>query len=114
MTQNRNKLINLFIGNISNAVVHKILEEAIGVEEIKNKYYKEIKTSFDIAKYYRDKINPINQSLPKRDILEIKRRITNNVQNELILRISKGYKNISLNLVEGIVDEFLKKTRVSE
>jgi len=113
MAQNRNKLINLFIGNLSNAIVHKILEEAIGVEEIKSKYNKEIKTSFDVAKYYRDKINPIDKPLLNKDISEIRRRITTNVKNELKIRILKGYKNINLNIVEQTIDIFLKETKVS-
>ena len=32
MPQNRNQLIELFIGNITNAIVHRILEKAIGKE----------------------------------------------------------------------------------
>ncbi len=38
MVQNRNKLIDLFIGNISNSIVHKILEKAIDNKEIASKY----------------------------------------------------------------------------
>ena len=59
MTQNRNKLIALFIGNISNAVVHKILEEAVEDEVIRKYYDKELLNSIEIAKRYREKINPI-------------------------------------------------------
>ena len=62
MTQNRNKLIRLFIGNISNVVIHKILERAIDIEEVRIKYNKEIKTSFEIAKHYRDQINPVDKT----------------------------------------------------
>ena len=35
------------------------------------------------------------------------------VKTELLLRISKGYENINLSLVESLVDEFLKEIRVS-
>ena len=38
MAQNRNKLIGLLIGNISNAIVHEILGEAIDNENIRNHY----------------------------------------------------------------------------
>ena len=38
--QNRNKLVDLFIGNITNYIVHKILEMAIDNLEIINKYKK--------------------------------------------------------------------------
>jgi len=34
MSQNRNKLLGLFIGNISNVILHKILEKAIDLQEI--------------------------------------------------------------------------------
>lgn len=33
MTQNKNKLLDLFIGNLSNTILHKILENAIGNNE---------------------------------------------------------------------------------
>ena len=48
MAQNRNKLIDLFIGNLVNAVLHRILEKAIlDSLEIAVKYKKEIKNSWD-------------------------------------------------------------------
>ncbi len=112
MSQNRNKLITLFIGNITNAIVHEILEKAIENKEIANKYRKEISTSFDKAREYREKINPANKSLPEKDIEEIKNKIINKVKSELKLRISKGYEGIDLNLVERLVEEFLRKTNV--
>ena len=114
MSQNRNKLIDLFIGNISNAIIHKILEDAIKDLDISNKYQKEIRTSFDIAKSYREKINPISSPLPEEDIGYIKKKVISKVNSEIMLRISKGYTNIDLGLVEGYVDDFLKEIRVSE
>jgi len=112
--QNRNKLIDLFIGNLSNAVTHAILEKAISEteKEIANHYTKELKTSFDIAKRYREKINPKLTTLPEKDSSEIKNKIMKNVRNELLLRISKGYKNINLNLIEKEVDSVLKLLKV--
>ena len=112
MTQNRNKLIDLFVGNISNSIIHQVLEKAAREEDLSNKYNKELTTSLEIAKKYREKINPINAPLPDEDINYIKNKITNKVRAELKLRISKGYENIDLDFVEELVDEALKNTKV--
>ena len=112
MSQNRNKLVILFIGNISNAIVHEILEKAINNKEITDKYRKEIMNSFDKAREYRKNINPKNTSLPDRDAESVKNKIVNKVKAELKLRISKGYKGIDLNLVEEVVDKYLKETSI--
>lgn len=112
MPQNRNKLIGLFIGNISNAIVHQILEKAIDDDNIRNHYDKELKVSLDIAKIYREKINPINNTLPDKDISYIKDKIVKKVKLELQLRVSKGYENIDLNLVEITVEDLLKDIKV--
>lgn len=109
---NRNRLIEAFISNLSNAIIHNILEIAIDKEEIAERYNKEIKNSWEIAKKYREKINPINSSLPEHDLEGIKRKIINKVNSELNLRISKGYKNINLSLVDDIVESSLKELRV--
>ena len=114
MTQNRSKLINLFIGNLANAVVHKILEEAVDDEIIRKYYDKELLNSLKIAKNYRERINPINKPLPEDDIEYIKNKITSKVQNELKLRISKGYANINLDLVEDAVNEMLVNINVKD
>ena len=112
MAQNRNKLIDLFIGNISNSIVHKILEKAINDKELANRYNKELLSSLKIARRYREKINPVNAPLPDKDIEHIKTKITNKVRAELMLRISKGYENIDLDLVEEFVDKALKETKI--
>ena len=109
---NRNRLIEAFISNLANAIIHKILEKAIEQEEIAERYNKEIKNSFQIAKNYREKINPINSPLPTRDLDEIKRKITNKVNSELNLRINKGYKGVDLSQVDEIVDNLLKEIKV--
>ena len=113
MDQNRNKLIELFIGNMSNAILHKILEKAVTDIDIADRYNKEIKNSFEIAKQYRDKINPLNISLPEKDINYIKDKIIRKVKAELQIRISKGYKNINLDIVEQIMNELLKETKIT-
>lgn len=112
MTQNRNKLIGLFIGNIANAVVHKILEQAIEDELLRKYYNKELLNSVEIARRYREKINPINKPLPEKDIEHIKSKVISKVNSELRLRIEKGYKNINLDLVGDIVDKTLTDMKV--
>ncbi|MBS3141028.1 hypothetical protein J4405_02690 [Candidatus Woesearchaeota archaeon] len=110
---NRNKLTEAFISNLANAVIHEVLEKAIDKEEISQAYNKEIRNSSEIAKKYREKINPVNRSLPETDIEEIKRKIINKVNSELKLRINKGYENINLLLVDELVDKYLKEMKVS-
>ena len=100
MSQNRNKLIDLLIGNISNAILHRILEKAIDIPEIASKYTKEIKTSWYIAKAYREKINPPT-NFPEKDIGKIKEKLTRRIKSELSLRISRGYRNLNLDIVES-------------
>lgn len=115
MTQNRNKLIDLFIGNASNAVLHRILEKAIlGLNnlEVAGKYRKEINTSYDAAKKYREKINPLNSPFPEKDIEEVKEKILRRVKSELNTRISLGYLNIDLNNLEKEIDDFLKELKI--
>ena len=112
MVQNRNKLIDLFIGNISNSILHEILEKATDDQELSNKYNKELLNSLEIAKKYREKINPINATLLDKDVGYVKTKITNKVRAELMLRISKGYENIDLGLIEDLVDKALKDTHV--
>ena len=52
---NRNKLIDTFIGNISNVIVHEILKMAIDDEAIRSRYAKELATSMKTALEYRKK-----------------------------------------------------------
>lgn len=113
MPQNRKKLIELFIGNVSNAVIHKILEKAIiDNEEIIDKYNKESLLSLKIAASYRQKINPIKTILPEKDKIYIKNKVTSKVKLELNIRIAKGYKNIDLSLIEIFVNETLKDFKI--
>lgn len=110
---NRNKLIELFISNLSTAIVHQILEIAItDRQEISEKYNKEVKNSWEIANRYREKINPINKNLPGKDIEEIKRKVINRVKTELKLRIEKGYENINISLAEEFVKKSLRELRI--
>ena len=112
MVQNRKKIIELFIGNISNAVVHDILEKAVDDEEISSKYQKEINVSFNKAKEYREKINPKTSNLSEKDAEYIKNQIKDKVISKLNQRISQGYKNINLNLIEELIDKALKNINI--
>ena len=109
---NRNKLLNLFVSNLVNVIVHKILEKAIDKPEIASVYNKEVKNSFEIAKRYREKINPTDKVLPTHDIKDLREKIINKVKTELNLRITRGYTNIDLSIVEEFVDKFLRELRI--
>lgn len=112
MTQNRNKLIQLFIGNLCNTIVHKILENAIDDEDIAKKYDKELTISFAIALRYREKINPQNAPLPEKDQEVVKEKIIRRVKAELMIRQVNGYKNIAMESVEKVVEEYLKEMMI--
>lgn len=112
MVQNQNKLIKLFIGNLSNSIVHEILEMAVADENIRKRYDKESETSFKIAIKYRRKINPIEINLPEKDIAYIRKEVIRKVKSELRLRVSKGYTNIGISRVEELVEKFLKRSGV--
>ena len=109
---NRNQLIDRFISNLSNAVLHKLLEKAIEQEEIAKRYNKEILNSWEIAKRYREKINPTIPPLQERDVSEIRRKLINKVKNELQMRIARGYKNLDITLVEDFVEKALKELQI--
>lgn len=112
MVHNRNKLIALFIGNLSNAILHHILEQAIHENALTQRYHKESLTSLALAKVYRAKINPLQASLPESDGNYIKQKIMRKVTAELHLRISKGYQNITISLAEEFVDQALKEMQI--
>ena len=50
--------------------------------------------------------------LPEKDQHYIKTIIINKVKAELILRISKGYKNINLDLIGEKVDQALENMKI--
>jgi hypothetical protein len=113
MTQNRNKLIDLFVGNLTNAILHKILEKAIFENpEISSKYQKEVINSWEAAKIYREKINPKNSVFPQRDIEKIRKELVRRVCSEINSRISAGYKNLTLESVEEEVDKALIEMKI--
>ncbi len=112
MSQNRSKLIQLLIGNIVNAIVHKVLEESVKEDILRKHYDKESLNSFQIAIKYREKINPIQRELPNKDINNIKEEVLKRVNKELKLRISKGYQGIDLNLAKKILEKSLKELKI--
>lgn len=112
MVQNKPKLVNLFISNVTNAVVHQILEEAIADENLRDYYDKELYNSIMVAKKYREKINPVNKPLPLKDLQDIKVKIIKKANIELNLRIKKGYTNLDLETVEVITERILRKLNV--
>lgn len=113
MSQNKWKIIDYIIGHLSNAVVHLILSSASPPEEILGKYKKEIKNSFDEAVRYMGLINPKDSSLTESDITYIKERIEKRVKNELLRRISQGYGNVNLHLIDSTIDNMLKQLNIT-
>ena len=109
---NKNKLIEAFVSNLANSVIHQILERAIDKCEIAEVYTKEVKNSWEIAKKYREKINPIDRNLPDKDTEEIKRKVISKVRTELKLRIEKGYENIDISLVNELVEKALNELNI--
>ena len=98
MVQNRNKLLDLFVGNLSNAALHRVMEHGSSDEELRKYYGKEVLNSMKIAKNYRERINPKGIALPKEDGENVRRKIIERVKNRLNARISEGYEDIKLDL----------------
>ena len=71
-----------------------------------------IERSIEIAKKYREKVNPVEVHLFDKDREKIRKRVKNIVENELKLRISKGYKGIKLELIDAIIDKKLGEFKI--
>ena len=112
MVQNRNKLLDLFVGNLSNAALHRILEQSAEDEELRQYYGKEVLNSMGIAKNYREKINPVGAAFPEDDGENVRRKVIERVKNKLKIRILEGYENVKLDAVDKVVDELLLETKV--
>jgi len=110
MTQNRNKLLDLLIGNLSNSIVHSILEKSYDLH--KDKYKKESISSLQKSIIYRSKINPLNKPLPDTDIEYIKSKLKNKITSELLKRIALNYQNINLSLIDPEINSTLKKLNI--
>ncbi|MFH1065123.1 MAG: hypothetical protein V1734_01305 [Nanoarchaeota archaeon] len=107
--QNKSKLVRIFIGNIANAVVHEVLENAIEEKSLRSHYGKEMQNSFLLAKRYREKLNPSNKPLP--ESLEIKEKIVKKATQELNIRIKKGYTGLDINSADKITEKLLKRLK---
>jgi len=114
MSQNKKSIVDKFIGNLSNAVIHEILEKAINDEQVSKRYNKEISISLDKAEIYREKINPKSSPLPDKDIEYIKEKIKIKIKSELNQRIRKGYQNINLELIIPLTEKYLLKTKIAQ
>lgn len=101
-------------GNLANAVLHKILEQAVDNADITSKYLKEIDNSWEVAKRYREKINPADRPLPEKELKEIKEKIIRKVKAELQILMAHGYGNLNLESVERTVEEMLRKIKAEE
>ncbi|MBI4980579.1 hypothetical protein HZC30_03425 [Candidatus Woesearchaeota archaeon] len=112
MPQNRNKLIQLLIGNLVNVVVHKVLEEAVTEDIMRNHYDKESLVSLEISKKYREQINPLQRTLPNEDVENIKTEVLKRAKKELMYHISKGYTGIKLELIEEVLDKLLDELKI--
>ena len=111
MTQNRNKLLNHFIGHAVMTVVHRILAQATSDISLQEKYDKEIENSLSITLSYREKLNPAHP-FQTRESLDIRDQIIQRVHSELRRRINLGYKNLDVSKVENEVDAFLKEMKI--
>ncbi len=107
--QNKSKLVEIFIGNIANAVVHQVLENAIKEENLRAYYGKEMQNSFSLAKRYRKKLNPVDKPLTESD--EIKEKIVKKAVQELSIRIKKGYTGLEVGSAHKIAEKLLKKLK---
>lgn len=112
MKTNKKHNLDLVIGNLSNAVLHKILEKSIKEEYLANKYSKEIFNSLNIAKKYREKLNPKQEKLSDKNRTEIIEKIKKNVSSELRIRINKGYKNLENFDLDFEIISFFQEMRI--
>ena len=99
MSQNRPDLIKRFIGIASNTITHKILLKTELEEDIRKHYTNEVERDIDIALKYRNMINPVDETLPQKDIVEIRDKILLKVKAELLKREEKGY-NIDMSIID--------------
>ena len=102
---NRNKLINTFIGNISNVIAHEILKIAIDDETIRSRYIKESATSMKTALNYRNKINPVNSKLQDEDVNYIKDQQRQKYLENVGFTVKRYTGEYVLNNPEGLHDD---------
>ena len=113
MPENRNNLIDKFVGNLSNAIVHEALFGSAENKEAASYYKKELDNSMRISRAYREKINPVDRTFSKEDIEYIRKRVINKSKAKLMTRILQDYPNIDLSLVESLIDRALKELGIA-
>jgi len=107
---NRNKLLKHLVGHLSTAITHRVLQEAIEEEDLRNYYGKEAAHALEKAIEYRNSINP--SVLSTEEANELKQRIIQNVRNELQKRQEKGYTGIDFSRIATVTEELLEKVRM--
>lgn len=90
----------------------KSLRKPLRKSNAKKYYDDELSNSIEIAKSYRERINPVNEPLPENDTAEIREKIINKAEAELKLRIAKGYENINLASVGEVTEKILADLKV--
>ena len=81
-------------------------------KELASRYKKERDNLIVISEKYRHNINPISNILPDKDVEYIKSKIKNKIKSELSSRIKKGYKNVNLEIIEGMIEKYLRAAKV--
>lgn len=111
---NRNKLLKHLIGQLSTAVVHRILEESIDDEPLRKYYEKETLRALEKAIEYRQDINPPETTLSPEEATVIRGTIIRNAKNELEKRQKKGYSGIDLAKAETVTDQLLMQCSIRQ
>jgi predicted Zn-dependent protease len=104
-SKNKKKLLKIILGNLSNAILHEILADAV-FNELRFYYSKESTNSLEIAIRYRQKLSA-NFSFP----VHLKLKLIQLIRSKLNQRIRKGYKNIDLTKIESFVEKYLQKIK---
>jgi hypothetical protein len=112
MAQNRNKLFGHLAGNLTTAVVHKILEQATSDEYLKKYYANEASNSIEKARSYRERINPVDEPLAEKDATEIRARVIRSATAELKARIVKGYREVNLEPAARVTEQMLIELKI--
>lgn len=107
MTQSRRKLLEVLASHLATAVVHRILEKAIDSPEIASRYRKETLNALEVAKKYRERLNPKMGALPEQEMELLRNRVVRKVKAALQVRISKGYTGIRYESIEDEVMDAL-------
>lgn len=81
-------------------------------EILREHYDRESLSSFEVARRYREKINPVQRELPENDVDKIKEEVFKRAGKELRLRIDKGYEGVKLGLLGEILEKVLEELKI--